>query len=129
MAVTVTSDDLGVYLGTEVDNDRATQLIELATALCSSILSPVPDTAKPVVLSVAARAYVNPQAVQQQSVGPYQVSYGGSQYSGSVGGLYLTRKDEATLRRLGGGGGAFDVDLLADFDTTGLEVPDETTTP
>lgn len=105
MSVTVSSDDLGTYLGTEVDTTRGTYLITQATNLCASIVSPLPDGSEAVILDVAARAYVNPANVQSETTGPSTASFG------TVGGgLWLTRQNKATLRRLAGGGGAFTID-------------------
>ncbi len=99
--------DLAAVLGVgSLDDDRAAALIELAQSLCESIVSPLPDAARAVVLSVAARAYQNPVNAQSQTAGPYNVSYGPA----ASGGLYLSRQDRATLRRLSGRGTAFTID-------------------
>ena len=103
--MTVVAADLGLYLGAEVREDRATYLIAQATSLCESIISPLPAGADAVVLDVAARAYSNPGNVSSQNVGPYSTSYGGA-----AGGLWLTRQNKATLRRLAGGSSAFGID-------------------
>jgi hypothetical protein len=105
--VTLISDDLGTYLGVVVDDTRATLILSNATALCESIVTPLPAGADAVVLDVAARAYGNPSNVVQQTAGPYSANYGPV-----GGGLWLTRANKATLRRLAGGGGAFTIDML-----------------
>jgi hypothetical protein len=105
--VTVSSADLGTYLGFAVDTTRATLILANATALCLSIIDPLPVGADAVILDVAARAYGNPANVQQQTVGPYSANYGPA-----GGGLWLTRSNKATLRRLGGGGGAFMIETM-----------------
>lgn len=105
MAVSVTPDQLGTYLGVSVDASRATALIGYATGLCQSIVNPLPDGAEAVVLDVAARAYSNPTNAQQEAAGPYSVTH-----APISGGLWLTRQNKATLRRLAGGGGAFMID-------------------
>jgi len=99
----VIASDLGTYLGATVDETRADYLIDRAIDLCLSICDPLPATADAVVLDVAARAYLNPGNVASQGAGPFPVSYG-------AGGLWLTRQNKATLRRLNGGGGAFTID-------------------
>jgi hypothetical protein len=100
-----TAADLGTFLGADVDTARATYLLAQATTLCQSIVSPLPTGADAVVLDVAARAYTNPANVSSQNVGPYSASYG------SVGGgLWLTRQNKSTLRRLNGGSSAFSID-------------------
>jgi hypothetical protein len=103
--VTVAPADLGTYLGTDLDETRAQYLIDQATALCQSIVNPLPAGADAVVLDVAARAFVNPSNASSQGAGPYQVAYGPA-----AGGLWLTRQNKATLRRLAGGSSAFSID-------------------
>lgn len=104
--VSPTAAQLGMYLGLEqIDGDRADLLIEQAVALAESVVKPLPDQATAVVLSVAGRAYVNPQQVSYETIGPMSVQ----RPSGS-GGLYLTKSDKAALKSLAGRGGAFTVD-------------------
>ena len=100
----VTAEDLALYLGLDqIDGTRADFLLQQALTLAASIVSPVPDTAKPVILAAAGRAYANPQGVTQETVGPYSVQR-------PLAGLYFTRAEQAILKRLGGRGGAFTVD-------------------
>jgi hypothetical protein len=103
--MTVAPADLATYLGVDVDAARATYLIARATDLCQSIVTPLPAGADAVVLDVAARAFTNPSNVTSQGVGPYSAAYGPA-----GGGLWLTRQNKATLRRLNGGSSAFSVD-------------------
>lgn len=104
--VAPTAEDLGMYLGLgEIDGDRSDLLIRQAVALAQSVVKPLPDDASAVVLSVAGRAYVNPQQVSYETIGPMSVQ----RPSGS-GGLYLTKADKAALKSLAGRGGAFTVD-------------------
>jgi hypothetical protein len=101
-----TAEQLGMYLGLpEIDGDRADLLIQQAVALCESVVKPLPDQATAVVLSVAGRAYVNPQQVSYETIGPMSV-----QRPQGSGGLYLTKADKAALKSLAGRGGAFTVD-------------------
>lgn len=117
--------DLELLLGiADIDLDRATLLIELATELCQSIVSPLPDGARAVVLAVAARAYTNPGNAQAQAAGPYSVSYS----PGASGGLYLSVQDRALLKRLAGRGGAFTVDPTPADAGTGLSPWDQNVT-
>ncbi|HEU5026586.1 MAG TPA: hypothetical protein VFV01_16845 [Spirillospora sp.] len=106
--MTVTPTDLGTYLGVTIDpgDDRAMLLIDLATQLCESIVNPLPDGADAVVLDVVSRAFTNPTNAHQQTTGPFSASYGTV-----AGGLWLTRANKATLRRLAGSGGAFTIDV------------------
>lgn len=100
----VTAEDLGLYLGlTDIDGTRADFLLQQALTLAASIVSPVPDTAEPVILAAAGRAYANPQGVSQETVGPYSVQR-------PQAGLYFTRAEQAILKRLAGRGGAFTID-------------------
>jgi hypothetical protein len=103
--VTVSPADLATYLGAEVDATRAQYLLDRATDLCLSIASPLPAGADAVVLDVAARAFTNPGNVASQGVGPFNASYGPT-----GGGLWLTRQNKATLRRLAGGSSAYSID-------------------
>jgi hypothetical protein len=101
-----TVEQLGLFLGLdEIDGDRADLLIASALALCQTIVKPLPEGAEAVVLSVAGRAYVNPQQVSYETIGPMSVQ----RPSGS-GGLYLTKADKSALKSLAGRGGAFTVD-------------------
>lgn len=100
----VTAEDLGLYLGLDqIDGTRADFLLQQALTLAASIVSPVPDTAEPVILAAAGRAYANPQGVSQETVGPYSVQR-------PPAGLYFTRAEQAILKRLAGRGGAFTID-------------------
>jgi len=101
-----TVEQLGLFLGLgEIDGNRADLLIESAVSLCQTIVKPIPEGAEAVVLSVAGRAYVNPQQVSYETIGPMSVQ----RPSGS-GGLYLTKNDKAALKSLAGRGGAFTID-------------------
>lgn len=104
--VAPTAEQLGLYLGLdEILADRAELLIQTATSLCQTVVKPLPEGAEAVVLSVAGRAYVNPQQVSYETIGPMSVQ----RPSGS-GGLYLTKADRTALKSLAGRGGAFTVD-------------------
>jgi hypothetical protein len=110
--MTVAASDLGTYLALpSIDTGRATYIIGLAVQLCESIVTPLPDGSDAVVLDVAARAFGNPQNVMEIS----------AQYGVVAGGLWLTRKNKGTLRRLAGGGGAFTVDTIP--ATAGQSLP------
>jgi len=102
--MTVTSEDLELYMGSDaIDSFRADFLIDQAILLCESVVTPLPDAASVVILSVAARAYSNPQGVTAESIGPYNVQR-------PWAGIYLTKAERAALRRVAGSGGAFTVD-------------------
>lgn len=111
MALDVTAEDLRVYLGIEaVDEARAGLMIEQAVLLSESVVKPLPDAASAVVLAVAGRAYANPQGVAYETVGPISVQR-------PQAGLYMTKDERRTLKRLAGRGGAFTVDPTpADVD-------------
>lgn len=105
-----TVEQLGLFLGLdEIDGDRADLLIASALSLCQTVVKPLPEGAEAVVLSVAGRAYVNPQQVSYETIGPMSVQ----RPSGS-GGLYLTKADKSALKSLAGRGGAFTVDPTPD---------------
>jgi hypothetical protein len=104
--VAPTAEQLGLYLGLpEIDADRADLLIQTAVQLCQTVVKPLPEGAEAVVLSVAGRAYVNPQQVSYETIGPMSV-----QRPQGSGGLYLTKSDKSALKSLAGRGGAFTVD-------------------
>lgn len=111
----VIPSDLSVYLGDpNLDTDRAVLMLSLAQQLCETIVTPLPSTAAPVILGVAARAFTNVTSAHQVGLGSAQISYGAPNTTSGIGGLYLSRTDIRTLRRLGGRSGAFSIDLLPD---------------
>lgn len=120
MTFYVSPADLGTYLGATVDVDRAQFLIDRATELCQSVLNPLPDAAVSVVLDVVARAYSNPADVQAQTAGPFSAHFGKVS-----GGLWLTRQNKQTLRRLAGSGGAFSFDTMPAAAGKGIPVWDQ----
>jgi hypothetical protein len=119
----VIPQELGTYLGVEIDEVRAQFLIDKAAQLCESIITPLPDGGDAVVLDVAARAYSNPSNAQTQAAGPYSATFGAM-----GGGLWLTRQNKATLRRLAGSGGAFTIDTVPADAGAGLPWWDVSTT-
>lgn len=103
---TPTAEELALYLGLEeIQGARADLLIAQAVALCETVVKPLPESATAVVLSAAARAYVNPQNATYETIGPMSV-----QRPQGSGGLYLTKADKAALKSAAGRGGAFTVD-------------------
>jgi hypothetical protein len=115
----VDSSELGTYLGiADVSSalDRLSLVIGYAQTLCESVVSPLPVGAEVVVVDVVTRAFTNPGNARSQGTGPYSVNWGAV-----AGGLWLTRQNKATLRRLGGGGGAFTIDTLP--ATAGQNLP------
>lgn len=112
----VTTGDLSMYLGVVVDEGRASLMLALAADLCSTIVSPLPDEARAVVLSCAARGYSNPQGVTYETTGPYSVQR-------PYPGLYLTRSERSALKRMAGVGGAFTINPLADDVLVGYGDP------
>ncbi|MFC4512220.1 hypothetical protein [Streptomyces ehimensis] len=54
------------------------------------------------MLSVAARAYANPQGIVAETVGPYSVQR-------PQAGLYMTRDERRSLKLMAGRGGAFTI--------------------
>ncbi|GGU62882.1 hypothetical protein [Streptomyces lavendofoliae] len=103
---TPTAEDLGLFLNLdEIDGARAGFLISTAVKLCQAVVKPLPEGAEPVVLSAAARAYINPQSISYETIGPQSV-----QRPQGSGGLYLTKADKTALKSAAGRGGAFTVD-------------------
>jgi hypothetical protein len=110
-----TAEQLGLFLALpEIDGDRADLLIEQALALCETVVRPLPDQATAVVLSVAGRAYVNPQQVSYETIGPMsvqrppgiwrpvsdQVRQDGAQVPGGTWGCLHRRPDTAHSGRV-----------------------------
>ena len=115
----VSVDDFAVYISNpDLDRVRARSILDRAQRLCESIVKPLPAGAEDVVIDVAERAFLNPTALQSQGLGFYNNE---NVATTSVGGLYLTRENKATLRRLSGGGGAFTVDTTP--ATAGQNLP------
>ncbi|MFI9237818.1 hypothetical protein [Streptomyces sp. NPDC053079] len=96
---------LAAFLGQDVEQARAALVITQAEALCRAVVDPLPEGAGAVVLSVAARAYANPQGLAAETVGPYSV-----QRPAAQAGLYMTRDERRSLKLMAGRGGAFTVD-------------------
>lgn len=112
-ALTVSYTDLASFLGVSLDTTeqaRATFVLGLVMDEAGSIVSPVPSTAKGIILAAAARVYSNPTGVTQELVGPYQASRPSMNL--------LTKGERSALRRHGGGGGAFSFDILGINDAS-----------
>lgn len=107
----VYADDLELYLGTTFTSDeteRAQLLIDLSMSLVATVVDPIPESAKAIVLTSAGRAYSNPQGVTSEMMGPFQASRPSA-------GVYLTRSERAALRLASGKGGAFSIDTLVGY--------------
>lgn len=107
-----TPTDLQTRLGVAtIDNDRALAVLEDAQNLCETVVTPLPSTARGIVVSVAARAFVNPQQAHDMALGSARVGFATTGTT-PIGGLYLSRSEEKTLKRLAGRVGAFSIDTL-----------------
>jgi hypothetical protein len=106
MTLVVTADEVDLYLdlsGT-INAERANFIIGLVMDDAASVVDPVPDAAKGLVITAAARIYGNPQGLSAESVGPFSANY-------QTPAAYLTRRERARLRRLAGRlSGAYTVD-------------------
>ena len=98
-----TPTDLANMIQGSVDTATATLLIELAQGLAEDIVSPLPPSAKAVVLSAAKRAYSNPEGLTTETIGPYATGR-------TTGDVFLTRAEERALKRAAGRGGAYSID-------------------
>jgi hypothetical protein len=99
-----TPGDLTLFMGQTVVDDRATLILGLAQDACEELLTPLPATARRIVLSVAARVYTNPTSVTNETLGPYAASRPD---------IYLTRQERASLWRIAGRGGAGSTSVLS----------------
>lgn len=107
----VDADDLAVYLNdSSLNPDRAEAMIADAQTLCESVLSPLPAAAAVIVKRVAARGYVTTTSTRNAQVAAAGSPFGST--PGGLGGVWLSRSDRADLRRLAGGGGSFNIDIL-----------------
>lgn len=103
----LTTADLASFLGEDprdLDDARAALLLEGAGDLVAAEIGTVPEKAKALLLTVAARAYLNPGMTTQEVAGPFSSTP-------AAGGLYLTRSERRTCRLLAGRrGGAYTID-------------------
>ena len=106
MTVTVADLDSLLALDGEIDANRAQLLIDLAIERCQVEVMPLPDNARGIVLTVAARAYLNPTGIASETVGPNSVQFGSSGV-----GIFLSAVEEAVLQKMSGRGGAFTIDM------------------
>lgn len=100
-------DDLAVFLGLDADHldrARAWLVADLAVMRVATVLDPVPEAARPIVLDVAVRAYVNPEGVDVEQVGQVSRTF-------RTSGVYLTDRERTDLAALAAGcsGRAFTV--------------------
>lgn len=124
MSEIVTPDSLAVYLDVDLSEDkydRAQMLIDDAIAQALSVVTvgDVPDDgpteanlptgAASVIRAAVARIFLNPTGVTSESTGPY--AYGRPAGTGAL----FSKAERAQLRRMGGGGNAFSVNLLANY--------------
>lgn len=124
----VSADDFALYLNNSAasTDPRAVSILASAQALCETIVYPLPKdadgvnylVAAGVIKDVAERAYANPTSgngsaleLYSEGVGPFSSSTPGT----SGGGLWLTQNNKLTLKGLAKTGGAFSVDLLANY--------------
>lgn len=104
LVVTAAEVDLYLNLGGTINTERADFIIDMVMDDAASVVYPVPDAAKGVIVTAAARIYGNPQALAAESVGPFSANY-------PTPAAYLTRRERARLRRLAGRmAGAYTVD-------------------
>lgn len=108
MSTVATVSDLATFMNVTLDDTRAQQMLDIVEAFAMGIVSPLPPSAKGVILTASARALANPPGVTSQSEAGSSVSWGS-------GGPYLSKSERAMLARLGGiGGGAFSVNMAPD---------------
>lgn len=108
-----TPTELGLLLQVDISSTdpRATLVLALAQLRCERWVTPLPDSAKDIVLAVAVRAWTNIASTNQVGMGSAYATLA-STGSGGAGGLYVSKSEKAELRRLAGRSGAFSVDWL-----------------
>lgn len=121
MSDIVTTDELAVYLGVDLsgpDEDRAQLLIDDAIAQALSIVTVgtvpttgateanLPAAAGSVIRAAVARVFLNPAGLTQEVLGSYSAARPAN--SGSI----FSSAERGQLRRFGGRGSAFSIDLL-----------------
>lgn len=121
MSTIVTTDDLAVYLGVVLsssDEDRAQMLIDDAIAQALSVITVgtvpatgateanLPEGAAGTIRAAVARVFLNPSGANSEALGSYSIG----RPAGS--GAMFSTAERAQLRRLGGSGSAFSIDML-----------------
>jgi len=108
-------DDFALYLNDTLDESRAQFILDLAHEKCEVYLTPLPTTARSVVLDVAQRAYTNPTSVRSADLGLYaegQGPYSDGTPGVTSGGVWLTAGNIQDLRHLSpSSSGAFAIDM------------------
>lgn len=97
--------DLTVLLGGQVEQDRAELVVDLALQRVASVVNPIPDAARPILLDVIERGYSNPRGVESRTVGPFTERFRNP-------GVYLLdqeREDLLALVTTTRSGGAFTI--------------------
>lgn len=127
MAQIATLEEFASALQTNLDTATANLLLlDLAQGLIAEVIGeqdPWPVTAKAVALAVAARAYVNPEGVRQETTGSTTVIYNTPLY---VNGVYLSDSEidrlQAWLNR-GGRGRVGTIRLGSGYPAIGCDRP------
>lgn len=101
-------EPLGTLLGLSgaIDVARAQLNLELAIERAETVVVPVPDGARSIILDVASRGYSNQQGTTAETAGPFSRTL-------AMPGVYLTKRERADLKSLAGKGGAFTVNPTA----------------
>jgi hypothetical protein len=112
---------------TDVDAPRAQAAIDDASALIraeagktwvtdGALDADIPDIITTICCRAALRSVVNPSGVQQETAGPFNVSYANSSSD-----VYLTTKERAMVKRAAGGG-VFSIDTAPSCTEVHAEV-------
>jgi hypothetical protein len=123
----VSVDDFALYLNNpDLNRTRAAFILAKTQTLCETVVKPLPPGADIVILDVAERAFANPVSIGGAS--PAYYAEGEGPFSDTTpgisgGGLYLTKNNKATLRRLAGSGTAFTIDMLPATEDLGILPP------
>lgn len=73
-----------------LDVDRANLVVELAILRVREVIDPIPEGARPILLEVALRGYLNPTRTVQEAAGPFSRTLPNA-------GVYLSEDERASL--------------------------------
>lgn len=95
MAAEVLGDLAIMVRPAAVDVERANLVVELAILRVRAVVDPIPEGARPILLEVALRGYLNPTRTVQEAAGPFSRTLPNA-------GVYVTEEERAALEDMAG---------------------------